>query len=182
MGAASSSFPGVTPVPGGEIACVVTGAFKSAREFRIIVILRRVSVAIKPILAQRRSRPFVDGRNRPDVSETHADNVLISRTVKDLVAASGTGFEDFGAHVVKRIDQRSRLFEWLSLLSLFAALPRKMQPRWIAFRIGRPRHSSRGVPLGRVPDRPNLKVRPLPAQPAPAAEDRFLSLSNPSLR
>jgi hypothetical protein len=49
MGAASSSFPGVTPVPGGEIACVVTGAFKSAREFRIIVILRRVSVAIKPI-------------------------------------------------------------------------------------------------------------------------------------
>jgi hypothetical protein len=28
--------------------------------------------------------------------------VLISRTVKDLVAASGTRFEDFGAHVLKR--------------------------------------------------------------------------------
>jgi hypothetical protein len=49
MGAASSSFPGVTPVPGGEIACRNTGAFKSAREFRIAVFLRRVSVAIKPI-------------------------------------------------------------------------------------------------------------------------------------
>jgi hypothetical protein len=38
MGAASSSFPGVTPVPGGEIACRITGAFKSAREFRIVVV------------------------------------------------------------------------------------------------------------------------------------------------
>jgi hypothetical protein len=91
IGAASSSFPGVTPVPGGEIACPITGAFKSAREFRIVVILRRVSVAIKPILAQRRSRPFVDDRNRPDVSETRADDVLISRTVKDLVAPPALG-------------------------------------------------------------------------------------------
>jgi hypothetical protein len=54
-------------------------------------------VAIKPILAQRRSRPFVDDRNRPDVLETRADDVLISRTVKNLVAASGNRFEDFGA-------------------------------------------------------------------------------------
>jgi hypothetical protein len=84
-------FSGCDPVPGGEIACPITGAFKSAREFRIVVILRRVSVAIKPILAQRRSRPFVDDRNRPDVSETRADDVLISRTVKDLVAPPALG-------------------------------------------------------------------------------------------
>ena len=76
--------------------------------------------------------------------------MLISRTVKNLVAASGNRFEDFGAHVLKSIDQKSRLFERLSLLSHFAALPRKMQARWIAFRIGRPRRPSRGVPSGRV--------------------------------
>jgi hypothetical protein len=102
------------------------------------------------ILTQRRSRPFVDDRNRPDVSETRADDVLISRTVKDLVAASGTRFEDFGAHV---------LFEWLSLLSLFAALPRKMQARWIAFsdRETPPSLPGRAVGKGRIDRSPQLE-------------------------
>ena len=40
-----------------------------------------------------------------------ADDVLVSRTVKDLVAGSGIKFEDYGAHTLKGIPeawQRSR--------------------------------------------------------------------------
>ena len=39
-----------------------------------------------------------------------ADDVLVSRTVKDLVAGSGIRFEDFGTHTLKGIPEEWRLF------------------------------------------------------------------------
>jgi class 3 adenylate cyclase len=39
-----------------------------------------------------------------------ADDVLVSRTVKDLVAGSGIQFEDFGAHVLKGIPEQWQVF------------------------------------------------------------------------
>ena len=39
-----------------------------------------------------------------------ADDVLVSRTVKDLVAGSGIRFEDFGAHTLKGIPEQWQVF------------------------------------------------------------------------
>jgi class 3 adenylate cyclase len=39
-----------------------------------------------------------------------ADDVLVSRTVKDLVAGSGIRFEDFGAHTLKGIPEEWQVF------------------------------------------------------------------------
>ncbi len=39
-----------------------------------------------------------------------ADDVLVSRTVKDLVAGSGIRFEDFGSHVLKGIPEQWQVF------------------------------------------------------------------------
>jgi pimeloyl-ACP methyl ester carboxylesterase len=39
-----------------------------------------------------------------------ADDVLVSRTVKDLVAGSGIKFEDFGAHALKGIPEHWQVF------------------------------------------------------------------------
>ena len=39
-----------------------------------------------------------------------ADDVLVSRTVKDLVAGSGIKFEDFGVHSLKGIPEPWQLF------------------------------------------------------------------------
>jgi class 3 adenylate cyclase len=39
-----------------------------------------------------------------------ADDVLVSRTVKDLVAGSGIKFEDFGAHALKGIQEPWQVF------------------------------------------------------------------------
>jgi len=38
------------------------------------------------------------------------DDVLVSRTVKDLVAGSGIKFEDFGTHILKGIPEKWQLF------------------------------------------------------------------------
>ncbi len=42
-----------------------------------------------------------------------ADDVLVSRTVKDLVAGSGIKFEDFGMHTLKGIPEEWQLFRAL---------------------------------------------------------------------
>jgi class 3 adenylate cyclase len=39
-----------------------------------------------------------------------ADDVLVSRTVKDLVAGSGIKFEDFGVHILKGIPETWQVF------------------------------------------------------------------------
>ena len=39
-----------------------------------------------------------------------ADDVLVSRTVKDLVAGSGIKFEDFGVHTLKGIPEAWQVF------------------------------------------------------------------------
>ena len=39
-----------------------------------------------------------------------ADDVLVSRTVKDLVAGSGIRFEDFGTHTLKGIPEEWQVF------------------------------------------------------------------------
>jgi class 3 adenylate cyclase len=39
-----------------------------------------------------------------------ADDVLVSRTVKDLVAGSGIKFEDFGAHTLKGLPEQWQVF------------------------------------------------------------------------
>jgi class 3 adenylate cyclase len=39
-----------------------------------------------------------------------ADDVLVSRTVKDLVAGSGIKFEDFGTHTLKGIPEQWQVF------------------------------------------------------------------------
>ena len=39
-----------------------------------------------------------------------ADDVLVSRTVKDLVAGSAIRFEDFGTHTLKGIPEEWRVF------------------------------------------------------------------------
>jgi len=39
-----------------------------------------------------------------------ADDVLVSRTVKDLVAGSGIKFEDFGTHILKGIPDEWQVF------------------------------------------------------------------------
>jgi class 3 adenylate cyclase len=39
-----------------------------------------------------------------------ADDVLVSRTVKDLVAGSGIKFEDFGTHTLKGIPEEWQVF------------------------------------------------------------------------
>jgi class 3 adenylate cyclase len=38
------------------------------------------------------------------------DDVLVSRTVKDLVAGSGIKFEDFGMHTLKGIPEEWQVF------------------------------------------------------------------------
>ena len=40
----------------------------------------------------------------------HADDVLVSRTVKDLVAGSGIKFEDFGSHALKGIPEAWQIY------------------------------------------------------------------------
>jgi class 3 adenylate cyclase len=42
-----------------------------------------------------------------------ADDVLVSRTVKDLVAGSGIKFEDFGAHTLKGLPEAWQVFRAL---------------------------------------------------------------------
>ena len=44
------------------------------------------------------------------VAQAGADEVLVSNTVKDLVAGSGIGFTDRGAHELKGIPGQWRLF------------------------------------------------------------------------
>ena len=39
-----------------------------------------------------------------------ADDVLVSRTVKDLVAGSGIEFDDFGTHTLKGIPDQWQVF------------------------------------------------------------------------
>ena len=39
-----------------------------------------------------------------------ADDVLVSRTVKDLVAGSGIQFHDFGTHALKGIPEPWQVF------------------------------------------------------------------------
>jgi class 3 adenylate cyclase len=39
-----------------------------------------------------------------------ADDVLVSRTVKDLVAGSGIKFEDFGSHALKGIPEAWQIY------------------------------------------------------------------------
>jgi hypothetical protein len=43
-----------------------------------------------------------------------ADDVLVSRTVKDLVAGSGIKFEDFGMHSLKGIPEAWQVFRAIS--------------------------------------------------------------------
>jgi class 3 adenylate cyclase len=40
-----------------------------------------------------------------------ASDVVISRTVKDLVAGSGIAFDDAGEHCLKGIEERWQLFK-----------------------------------------------------------------------
>ncbi len=42
-----------------------------------------------------------------------ADEVLVSSTVKDLVAGSGIKFEDHGAHRLKGVPEKWRLYRVL---------------------------------------------------------------------
>jgi class 3 adenylate cyclase len=42
-----------------------------------------------------------------------ADDVLVSRTVKDLVAGSGIRFEDYGTHTLKGIPEAWQVFRAL---------------------------------------------------------------------
>ena len=42
-----------------------------------------------------------------------ADDVLVSRTVKDLVAGSGIKFEDYGTHTLKGIPEAWQVFRAL---------------------------------------------------------------------
>jgi class 3 adenylate cyclase len=43
--------------------------------------------------------------------ESGDGNILVSRTVKDLVAGSGLSFADFGVHTFDGIDNEWRLFK-----------------------------------------------------------------------
>jgi class 3 adenylate cyclase len=43
-----------------------------------------------------------------------ADDVLVSRTVKDLVAGSGIKFENFGTHTLKGIPEKWQIFRAVS--------------------------------------------------------------------
>ncbi|RWA94391.1 adenylate/guanylate cyclase domain-containing protein, partial [Mesorhizobium sp.] len=43
-----------------------------------------------------------------------ADDVLVSRTVKDLVAGSGIKFENFGTHTLKGIPEKWQIFRAIS--------------------------------------------------------------------
>lgn len=44
------------------------------------------------------------------MSEAAASEVLVSRTVKDLVAGSGIMFDDRGFHMLKGLDEKYQLF------------------------------------------------------------------------
>ena len=44
------------------------------------------------------------------MGEAAAGEVIVSRTVKDLVAGSGIELDDAGEHVLKGIEQRWQLF------------------------------------------------------------------------
>jgi len=44
------------------------------------------------------------------MAEARADEILVSRTVKDLVVGSELTFEDRGVHSLKGIDESWRLF------------------------------------------------------------------------
>jgi class 3 adenylate cyclase len=43
-----------------------------------------------------------------------ADDVLVSRTVKDLVAGSGIKFDDFGTHTLKGIPEQWQIYRAIS--------------------------------------------------------------------
>jgi class 3 adenylate cyclase len=43
-----------------------------------------------------------------------ADDVLVSRTAKDLVAGSGIKFDDFGTHTLKRIPEQWPVYRAIS--------------------------------------------------------------------
>jgi class 3 adenylate cyclase len=43
-----------------------------------------------------------------------ADDVLVSRTVKDLVAGSGIKFDDFGTHTLKGIPEQWQVYRAIS--------------------------------------------------------------------
>ena len=45
------------------------------------------------------------------VNTAGAGDVIISRTVKDLVAGSGIAFDDAGEHFLKGIDEKWQLFK-----------------------------------------------------------------------
>jgi class 3 adenylate cyclase len=55
-------------------------------------------------------------------AQAGADEVLVSNTVKDLVAGSGIEFMDRGAHELKGIPGQWRLFA-VDQLSLAAGIP-----------------------------------------------------------
>ena len=44
------------------------------------------------------------------VSSGNADDIVVSRTVKDLVAGSGITLEDFGTHALKGVADEWQLF------------------------------------------------------------------------
>ena len=48
------------------------------------------------------------------MAQAHASEILVSRTVKDLVAGSGLSFEDRGEHALKGLPERWRLYQVLS--------------------------------------------------------------------
>ena len=44
------------------------------------------------------------------MAQAHASEILVSRTVKDLVAGSGLSFEDAGEHELKGVPDRWHLY------------------------------------------------------------------------
>ena len=52
-------------------------------------------------------------QHRVRMLERGADDVLVSRTVKDLVAGSGIKFEDYGTHTLKGIPEAWQVFRAL---------------------------------------------------------------------
>jgi class 3 adenylate cyclase len=57
------------------------------------------------------SRPSgLPNRDAGRVATGGADDVLVSRTVKDLVAGSGIKFENFGTHTLKGLPEKWQVF------------------------------------------------------------------------
>src|ERR1700730_544952 len=50
-----------------------------------------------------------------------ADNIVVSRTIKDLVAGSGISFEDLGTHVLKGVPDAWQLYRVAHLARAVAA-------------------------------------------------------------